>query len=254
MVAPLPWAFAGDLLVIHFRADPKALAALLPAPLKQADDSGEAFLWTPHLRCYPEGLDPADMGPARTHYNVCVIGVPCLLNGTRTMYSAFQWGDRDWLVALSWFLGACSKFATIEQSGFHPLMPGGGQAAVLGSRLRRTVSRHGEKLVDINFSPQHTSPPSAMDFYTRHLPLTCERHFPDCEVPPRGRPLVHDLTQMVMTDTNFGDVLYGPATLKFFEADNEELLPIQPREVYGGYWMPMGFRLHGVRVIHDYLS
>lgn len=254
LVPQLPWQLAGDLLLVHFRCDPQALTALLPEPLKPANDSGEAFLWSPHLRSYPESLKADEINPARTHYNVCVIGVPCLLNGARTMFSAFQWVDRDWLVVLSWFLGPCSKLATIDQSGLHPMMPAGHQTDVLGATLRRTVSRNGEKIIDLSFAPNERAQSGAMDFYTRNLPLTCMRHFPDCHVPPRGRPLVHDLTQMVMTEMRQGEVLRGPATLRFLDADNEELLPLQPREVLGGYWMPMGFRLHGVRVVHDYLS
>lgn len=254
LVAPLPWRFAGDLLLIHFRADPQALAALLPAPLEPAGGAGEAFLWSPHLRCYPGEIAPEQIGPARTHYNVCVIGIPCRLGAQRTMFSAFQWGDRDWLVVLSWFLGACSKLASIEQSGMHALMPGCGQSGGIGSHLKRTVSRHGEKLIEMSFTPREEIALDELQFYTRNLPLTCLRHFPDCHVPPRGRPLVHDLTQMVMSAVRFGAPRRGPASLRFFEADNEELLPIQPREVMGGYWLPMGFLLEGVRVVHDYLT
>lgn len=250
----LPWQFAGDLLLIHFRSDADALAALLPPPLQPADHSGDAFLWSPHLRCHPESVTPSQIGPARTHYNVCVIGIPCLLNGTRTMFSTFQWGDRDWLVVLSWFLGACSKLASIEQTGLHPMFAPGAYAGGMGSTVRRTVSRNGEKLIDIGFAPREVVNMQAVEFYTRNFPLTCLRHFPDCEVPRRGQPLVHDLTQMVMSDQQFGDPLRGPASLKFFSADNEELEPIQPREVVNGYWIPMKFRLQGVRVVHNYLD
>jgi acetoacetate decarboxylase len=254
IVPALPWQFAGDLLLVHFTADPSALAALLPAPLGPIPGNDEAFVWSPHLRCQPEGIGADALSAARSHYNVCVVGIPCLLNGQRTMFSAFQWGDRDWLVVLSWFLGACSKFATIEQTGQHPMLSPGPFGTGLGGRLKRAVSRHGEKIVDIGFEQREAVPATAMEFYTRNLPLTCLRHFPDCHVPPRGRPLVHDLTQMVMTDMRIGDVVRGPASLVFHPADNEELLPIKPRSVLGGYWMPMAFRLHGVRVVHDYLT
>jgi hypothetical protein len=30
-------------------------------------------------------------------------------------------------------------------------------------------------------------------------------------------------------------------------------MPIQPTEVLGGYWMPMGFLLNGVRIVHSYV-
>ncbi len=254
LVPALPWHFGGDLLLVHFKADPSALAALLPAPLTAATPGDEAFLWSPNLRCYPHGLDAAKLNPYRTHYNVCVVGIPCMFQGKRSLFSTFQWGDRDWLVAVSWFLGACSKYATIDQSGVHPLVASSEQTGGVGSHIVRTVSRHGEKIVQMSFSPQERVGIDAMQFYFDQLPLICMRHFPDIHVPPVGRPLVHDLTQMVMTDTRFGEVLRGPADLRFFASDNEDLLPIQPTKVLGGYWIPMGFNLHGIRVVHDYLK
>ena len=254
VVEALPWRFAGDLLLIHFSADPEALSALLPTPLEPADNPSEAFLWSPHLRCYPESLSPDNIGPARTHYNVAVIGVPCKLNGQNTMYSAFQWGDKDWLVVLSWFLGACSKMGEFQQSGTHPMLPQMNQDFSPGTHLQRSVSRHGEKLINMSFIPSEEIELTDMEFYLKNLPLTCERHFPDCHVPPRGRPLVHDLTQMIMTNTEFGTILKGDANLSFYDADNEELIPLQPKEVYGGYWLPMGFMLEGIKTVYDYLE
>ena len=104
-VPALPWRFAGDLLLIHFRADPNALAALLPEPLVPGPRPDEAFLWSPRLACHPVEVDPSALHPARTHYNVAVVGVPCLAWGERRMFSAFQWSDRDWLVILELVFG-----------------------------------------------------------------------------------------------------------------------------------------------------
>jgi len=254
-VPAFPWKFAGDLLLIHFKADPAGLSAFLPEPLTPADYPDEAFLWSPHLRCYPAGLDVSTLNPARTHYNVAVVGIPCRFNGEPTMYSAFQWCDRDWLVILSWFLGSCSKQAQIEQSGTHPLLGAvnSHQTGALGTTLRRSVTRHGDRIIDMSIAPDREIQMDELGFYTRNLPLTCERHIPDLNVPPLGRPALHDLTQMVMQDTTFGQPLAGAASLSFGESDNEELLSIQPTEVLGGYWLPMAFNLMGIKVIHDYL-
>lgn len=252
-VPALPWRFAGDLLLIHFRADPAALAALLPEPLVPGPRPDEAFLWSPRLACHPVEVEPGALHPARTHYNVAVVGVPCLAWGERRMFSAFQWSDRDWLVILSWFLGSCSKLAVIEESAVHPLLPGAdGEDG--GMQIARTVSRNGEQIMRMEFAPQAPVALDELSFYTEHLPLICLRHVPDCHVPPLGRPLVHDLTEMVMTEARFGQAQRGRATLRFRAADNEEMLPLQPREVLGGYRLPMGFALQGVRILHNYLQ
>ena len=188
-----------------------------------------------------------------THYNVAVLGVPCLAWGERRMFSAFQWSDRDWLVILSWFLGSCSKLAVIEESAVHPLLlDADGHDDEMA--IVRTVSRNGEQIMRMEFAPQAPIELEDLSFYLENLPLICMRHVPDCHVPPLGRPLVHDLTEMVMTDVRLGQALRGPATLRFCAADNEEMLPLQPREVLGGYRLPMGFALQGVRILHDYLQ
>lgn len=256
MVPAFPWKFAGDLLLIHFKTDPDALNAFLPKELTPSDRPGEAFLWSPHLRCYPTGLDPATLNPARTHYDVAVIGIPCQFKGENTMLSAFQWCNRDWLVTLSWFLGSCSKLVDIEQSGTHPLLGtvGSPQTGEFGTTYRRTATRFGDRILDMSFTPNEAIEFADLEFYIRNLPLTCERHIPDLAVPPVGKPALHDLTQMVMEDATFGQPIKGSATLKFGDSDNEELLPIQPTEVIAGYWLPMGFNLMGIKIIHDYLQ
>ena len=39
MLEPLPWRFAGNLLLFHFRTDPDAIAAYLPEPLTPSDSA-----------------------------------------------------------------------------------------------------------------------------------------------------------------------------------------------------------------------
>ncbi len=255
-VLPMPWVFAGDLTLIHFRCDPRALAAYLPAPLIPLDNSGEAFLWSPRLTCHPVNGDGDALDPAQTGYNVCVIGLPAMLHGKPTIYSAFQWCDRDWLVVLSWFIGATSKGAVIEQTSVHPLIAHNGsrQDGALGHRFSRTVSRFGNRVIEMSVTPERETTMEALGFYTGKLPLTGMRHVPDLEIPPRGRPLVHDLVQQVMSGVEFGTPLAGRAALTFHEAPNEEIASLQPSEVLGGYVVPMTFVLEGVRTVHDYLA
>lgn len=255
LVPELPLKFAGDLMLIHFRANQESIARYIPAPLTPSD-SGEAFVWTSRLNCHGFDVDPATLNPARSFYNVCVVGLPAMLDGKPTMFSAFQWGDRDWLLGLSWFLGACSKLAVIEQTGTNAIFSSLDSPAHggLGSTIRRTVSRHGELVVDAAITPNRDIAIDELSFYFDTLPLTCMRHIPDMSIPPRGVPALHDLTQMVMADVSFGAPVAGHAALRFFDADNEEIMPLQPTEVLGGYITPMAFILRGANIIHDYLA
>lgn len=255
LVPALPLKFAGDLMLVHFRTDPDAIARYIPSPLEPVG-SGEAFLWTSRLNCHSIDVAPAEINPARTFYNVCVIGLPAMLEGKPTLFSAFQWGDRDWLLALSWFLGACSKMASIEQTGTHPMYGHLGSPAHsgLGSAVRRTVSRHGERIVDLTITPEKSIEIDALNFYFDNLPLTCMRHIPNLSVPRGKKPLLHDLTQMMMSDVAFGEPMAGAAKLDFGNADNEELIPLQPLETLGGFIAPMAFMLDGVNTVHNYLG
>lgn len=254
IMAPFPWFFAIDLLLVHFRADPAALASYLPEPLAPLDASGEAFIWTPKIACHPVGSDPRTLDPAQTGYNVCVLGIPALLHGKPTMFSAFQWCDKDWLIVLSWFIGATSKGAEFHETARHPLLGaiGSPNSGALGSPLQRTVSRFGKLVVDVRFTPEREIAVQDLGFFTSKLPLTGMRHVPDVTLPPRGRPALHDLAQQIMSGTQFGQPLAGSAALRFGDGANEELLPIQPTEVLGGYLLPMSCRLEGVKIVHDY--
>ena len=256
LVPPLPWRFAGDLYVIHFKTKPEAISNLLPKPLIPSDKPGEAFLWSANFAVYPDkDAEIKFSSPTRTQYKVVVIGLPCKLNGKNTMLSAFQWCDKDWLVLMSWFLGACSKMANIEETKTHPLMSAteSNQTGELGTTIEKWVSRNGNRILNFSVNPSRNIDINDMHFYTNNLPLTCERHFPDVHFPLSGKPELHDLCQMVMQDTKFGIIMAGEASLEFGKDDNEEIHLLQPQEVLGGYIMPMGFKLMGINVIHKYL-
>jgi acetoacetate decarboxylase len=254
IVDALPWKFAGDLLLVHFRSDPVELAKYLPAPLTPLDDSGEAFIWTPQLTCHPVDADPETMDPAQTGYNVCVMGIPALLDGKPTMFSAFQWCDKDWLIVLSWFIGATSKGGEFHTTSRHPLIDriGSPNSGKLGGEIHRTVSRFGNRVIDIKVRPEREIALEDLGFYTSKLPLTGMRHMPDITIPRTGKPAVHDLVQQIMSGTSFGTPLAGTASLSFGDGPNEELLPIQPIETLGGYILPMTMVLEGIKIVHDY--
>ncbi|MCB2107447.1 MAG: acetoacetate decarboxylase family protein, partial [Rhodobacteraceae bacterium] len=159
-------------------------------------------------------------------------------------------------VILSWMIGTCSKLVQFETTGTHSLMAatGGTRTGGLGTPFQRTASRMGQTLFRLDFTPERDIVPADMDFYSRNFPLVSERHIPDFNVPPKGRPLVHVLTRMVMGDATSTGHVTGSATLEFFDADNEELSALRPIKVFAGYRWQMGFLLHGIEVVHDYMA
>lgn len=264
---PMPWRFAADQTMIHFRADPDVLDSYLPPPMTpNPERRGEAFLWTPNLKCHP--VDEAEratiFNPARTQYNVCVIAIPGLFEGKPHLISAFQWCDRDWLVILSWLIGTCAKMGEFRDSGVHPMFErvGSGQTGGLGTTFTRAVSRHGEQLINLSYTPEESIEAADMSFFTSTFPLLSERHVPNFNVAADGTPpdknappVFHDLTEMQLTDSAGHSFVRGKASLNFNAgADNEELGPLQPTEVLGGYRWQTSWVMTGIKVVHDYLA
>ncbi len=92
-----------------------------------------------------------------------------------------------------------------------------------------------------------------MKFFTSTFPLLSERHIPDFNIPPKGKPLVHDLTQMILEKSTAKDFVKGKASLKFnLDADNEELGDLTPTHVLGGYRWQTSWVMPGLKVVYDY--
>lgn len=257
---PMPWRFAADQMLFHFRADPDVLQSYLPPPMTpNPERRGEAFMWTPNLNVHPvyEEVNASIKNPHRTHYNVCVIAIPGLFNGEPRLISAYQWCDRDWLVVLSWLIGTCAKQVEFRDNGWHPMFGrvGSDRTGGLGTTITRTVSRNGEQLITMACTLEEEIEPSDMTFFTSTMPLLQERHIPDFNIPPAGKPLIHDLTQMVLEDSEGRNFRRGTGVLEFnANADNEELGPLQPTEVLGAYRWETSWVMPGVVQVHDYLA
>jgi hypothetical protein len=77
------------------------------------------------------------------------------------------------------------------------------------------------------------------------------RYFPDAA--GGSRPLVHQLLLGRTPDRHVVELWHGQPSLRFFEADNEELDTLGPREVIAGHYVVFGYRNIGSIVIHNYL-
>lgn len=256
IIPALPWKFAGDMILIRFRADPAALARYLPEPLTPQDDSGEAYLWTVDWACHPGQGDLEAIDGAQTSYNVCVIGIPAMLDGKPTVFSAFQWCDADWLIVLSWAIGATSKGADFYTTRLHPFFEklDSPHAGPMNTHIHRGVSRFGQRIVDIHAKFDREADPADLAKFTSNLPMTGMRHMPDISLPPVGKPPIHDLVQVILSNSHMSTPLAGTATLKFGEHANEELLPIQPIETLGAFRLSLAQNLEGIKVVHDYTA
>ena len=77
------------------------------------------------------------------------------------------------------------------------------------------------------------------------LPIWHTRLMPDLA---GGPPLVHDLARNLLADFACVEVWNGAATLDYGESEFEELLPLAPRAVLGGFRCSIAFTITGAEV------
>ncbi len=183
LAGPVPYDVAMTGLMVHFRADPAAVDALIPWPLEPyAARHGECFwAYIDHLMAPSDPITDT-WHPDRQRMNEVLLGV------------------------------ATAEVILEEQVGPEALP------------LDELLFGYGM------------------------------RHIPNVDIRANGRPLAHDLVFEHHENTVVGEIWRGPATLEFMANENEELLPIQPVEVLGGYLTHFGYRATGVEVAYDYLK
>src|SRR5438094_488430 len=82
LAPPLPYDASMTGLLVHFRADPSALAQLLPPPLEPLPARRDEAFWVyiDHVMT-PTSEDVTRWHPDRVRMHEVLIGIPCLLRG-----------------------------------------------------------------------------------------------------------------------------------------------------------------------------
>ena len=249
----LPYDASMTGLLVHFRADPLALAQLLPRPLLPLPARADEAFWVyiDHLMT-PVGEAVDGWHPDRVRMHEVLIGVPCLFKGAAGIFNCFAWTDRDWSLMTEWLFGWCGKIGRLAMTHTqpeHPRFPG----PAAGSRYHATVERLGARVATASVALESEADQSALPLNDLLYSLG-ERHIPNVDIRAKGRPLVHDLIKEHHDSTVVGPIWRGRATLELHDAENEELVPIRPTATIAGYLMRFGYRVTGVEVVHDYLA
>lgn len=82
IVAPFPWDFAMEAILVHYRADERGLESVIPHPLApHPERRGEAFwLFVDHVVA-PRVPGSENWHPSRLRSVECAIGVPVTFEG-----------------------------------------------------------------------------------------------------------------------------------------------------------------------------
>ena len=258
LVGGLPWDFGVDILSIPYRTDPDQIRKLLPEPLelsKEAPDT--AYVWFGDWQGLWDGnRDMLGVNPERTLYTECLLGVRCSYKGVEGHRVVYIWVDKDFSLTRGWFMGFPKKIGTVHMGTrnrfLHALNPSM-QPCGLGSRYAAYAERAGERLITgrIEVEKQVTPADLPKPFGTD---LFHTLHFPSADVNDRSKPLLHQLVQTVSSNTKFGELWRGKGELDFSPSIFEEHMALKPREILDSFIIPVGFRIEGTRLIHDYVK
>lgn len=251
-----PWNFAVDVFAIQYRTDPAEIAKLLPEPLEPSRDEPDvAYVWFGDWQGLWQGHDDMlAVNPERCLYTECLIGVRCSYGGVEGHRVVYIWVDKDFSLARGWFMGFPKKVGEISMGttnrhlhalnpAMQPCGPGSRYAAVCGAHTERLVTAVIE--VEEQIQPDRLPEPFGTElFHTIHMP--------SADVDGIERSVAHRLIQTVSSNIRFGEIWSGRGELRYHESLFEEHTAIAPHEIIGAYIIPVGFRIEGTKLIHDY--
>jgi len=238
-VPPPPWHYSGQMLTIELRADPDAVAELLPPPLAPApDDPGAvAVIWADWQSCsdtFEELLDPV-----RSQYLETFVVVRCSYRGDVYSRCVYIWVDRDFAMVRGHHQGYPKKLGELFLT--RPVTVGrAGPRLEPGGRFGATCAAAGRRLIDATFTITGTA--ESAGFVNGH-PMLHHRVFPAIESD--GRDSMHELVTMRGYDVELGPCFAGDATISFYDSPVEELTRLAPIEVIGAYWREVGTSWNG---------
>ncbi|MGM7698960.1 acetoacetate decarboxylase family protein [Microbacterium sp. A84] len=239
LVPAPPWHFSGTAIGIEFRADPAAIAAVLPAEIEPLPDGSACFTFVDWASTAPNDPRYGD-NPARAQYSEAYISVFGTLAGKKVARVPYIWVDDDLSFARGLIQGFPKKMGQIDITRTVKVGQGGPQLTA-GARLVGTVASLGTRLargaVTLTGPEKAGLVPQAL-----RMPVWHTRHVPDLA---GGPPLVHDLARNLVEGFEVADVWSGDAELELFDSAFEEHTLLEPREIVGGFRCEVAFTIVG---------
>ena len=224
---------AGNMLAIGFEADPAVVRAYVPEPL-ELDGSGLVMLMTYDAWVFSERNSTEFVSPERVNFTESFFWIPCAFEGERLHFMPFSWVNRDWLAYLGRQAGMPHKVAKVQMTNFHPSDPvyNGPKEGV---RVCASVENVGLVLrAEVDLKQRTTPQEMPFKIGDGDCPRYVGHRYAYDVV--EDRPALNDLVVHWGDDFTLGEMWRGDAKLTFYEAENEEVLPFQPRRMVGGWW------------------
>jgi acetoacetate decarboxylase len=245
IVPPPPWHYSGDFLIVEYRADPDAVAALLPPELEPAAEEGAmAAIFADWQSCSADLHELVD--PINAQYHEFFLLCACRFDGRPASRCLYIWVDKDFSMFRGWIQGFPKRLGSIHMTRTFAagraaprLEPGarfgatcaGGDRQI--ARAEVTLERISETGPTVNEPPMHN---------TRLFPAAAGL-----------RPDVFELVRAGGRDREVSEVWEGSASLRLYDDALEDLAAIAPREVLRGFRFSFGYTVDGTEVVarHD---
>jgi acetoacetate decarboxylase len=237
LVAPPPWHYSGDFIVIEFQADPDAARSFLPRALDPGDDIGAAAaIFADWQSCSDTGDELVD--PIRSQYKEFYVVLACRYRGEPVTRCPLMWVDKGFSLARGWIQGFPKKPGSVWMT--RPVTVGkAGPRLEPGGRFGATLAAEDRRLAEATLTLTAPSPTGPT---VNTPPLVNTRYLPPWD--PSDEP-VYQHVRAGGRDREISTVWEGDATLRFFNSPVDELAALQPVEVGKGFWFSFGFTADG---------
>jgi hypothetical protein len=249
LVAPPPWHYSSDCIVIEYWADPDAVQALLPPGVAPDPKSkGRAFFW--FLDWQFTGSNDELTDPARYQYREAFALVEAVVDG-KPVNCPFIFVDNDAAIARGWAQGYPKKSGSIYQTRTFSAPSPAAAPLARGSRFGASVAAHGERLATARIQlEQKVADPSTV--FNRQTVM--RRYFPQLAADRWNNPPVDKLTLSLTDDLAIVDVWAGTAELQIPEVRGEDMHFIAPLRLGKGYRLGMAYSVTDLRILKNYAS
>jgi acetoacetate decarboxylase len=241
IVPPPPWHYSGDFMIAEYRADPCAVAALLPEELEPAEDPGAvAAIFADWQSCSADLQELTD--PIQAQYREFFVVVGARFQGAPVSRCVYIWVDKDFAMYRGWVQGFPKKLGSIQMTRLYPV----GKATPRlepGARFGATCAANDRQIARLTLTLEHLS---ATGPRVNDPPMHNTRHFP---AALGEEPAVFELVRAVGRDREATPIWEGSAEFCFYDDTLEDLQAIAPKEMLRGYRFSFGYTVDGDDVV-----